>query len=499
MIGSESFAWNNDARSLFQNNMANVYVLNMRTFSAVDKNENNIIEKELAEESGTFTGAISRLDSLAAIGVNTLHLLPITPVGRIKALGTAGSLYAMDDFGSLNPQLDDKKNNLSVLEEARAFVDAAHKKGIRVIVDLPSCGSYDLFLRRPELFELGTDGKGIIPADWTDVRLFKVKEKDGSLNQELLAEHKKFIDLVKKINADGIRADVATIKPYEFWQILITYARKDDPQFLFLAEASPAWTEKIEKVETFTPYDKLLSAGFDSYLGDFMNYGKFVSASDLFVANEDAKKLSKVYGAPKSIVLNFATHDDISPMLVNSNYSTQLLWLAFTLPGNTYFVNGFLTGDFYGDSYANRKANVSYTDDETYYVHKGKLDIFNFSRRAGGNFSGIIRDYMMAAAFKRSLASLFDETPDILKTTNKDIFAYSYNNGGNKVVVIFNHNSQIESSGQVIYKDISTFDELMPLKMPNGTISYQKGKFDMRLAPSDIAVFWSTTQSGQNK
>ena len=177
MIGSESFAWNNDARSLFQNNMANVYVLNMRTFSAVDKNENNIIEKELAEESGTFTGAISRLDSLAAIGVNTLHLLPITPVGRIKALGTAGSLYAMDDFGSLNPQLDDKKNNLSVLEEARAFVDAAHKKGIRVIVDLPSCGSYDLFLRRPELFELGTDGKGIIPADWTDVRLFKVKEK----------------------------------------------------------------------------------------------------------------------------------------------------------------------------------------------------------------------------------------------------------------------------------------------------------------------------------
>ncbi len=499
LIAQPVFAWHNDARSLFQNNAANVYVLNIRTFSASDTNENQIIDIEAGEKVGTFIGAIKRLDSLAALGINTVHLLPITPIGRIKSLGTAGSLYAMDDFASINPQLDDKNNDLSVFDEAKIFIDEAHKRGIRVIIDLPSCGSYDMFLRRPELFESGADGNGIIPADWTDVRLFKVKENDGTLNRDLLAEHKKFIDMIKKLGADGIRADVATIKPYEFWQELISYARSNDPQFLFLAEASPIWKEKIEKVETFTTYDKLLRAGFDSYLGNFMNYQKFESAAELFVANKEAKKHSEDIGANKSIILNFATHDDISPMLINSNYPTQLLWLAFTLPGNAYFVNGFITGDFYNYPYANRRANVSYTDDETYYVHKGKLDIFNFSRRAGGSQTNLISSFMMASSFKARFLDLLNREPDILKTSNKDIFAYEYNDGTNKVVVILNHNSQIEASGNVTYKNIKSFEELVPLKMPSGTIMYNKRKFEVRLAPSDIAVFWGTAQSSQNK
>ena len=499
LVAQPVFAWHNDTRDLFQNNAANVYVLNIRTFSANDTNENQIIDIEEGEKVGTFTGAIKRLDSLAVLGINTLHLLPITPVGRIKALGTAGSLYAMDDFSSINPQLDDKNNDLSVFQEAKMFVDEAHKRRIRVIVDLPSCGSYDMFLRRPELFELGIDGNGVVPADWTDVRLFKVKESDGTLNRDLLLEHKKFIDMLKKLGVDGVRADVATIKPYEFWQELISYARSNDPQFLFLAEASPAWSEKIEKVSTFTPYDRLLKAGFDSYLGDFMNYPKFESAADLFEANKEVKKLSSSIGSSKSIILNFATHDDISPMLVNSNYPSQLMWLAFTLPGNTYFVNGFMTGDFYNYPYANRKAKVSYTDDETYYVHKGKLDIFNFSRRAGGSQSNMFNSFMMASSFKFRFLDLLNTEPNILKTSNNDIFAYEYNSGESKLVVILNHNSQIETSGKVVYKNIRSFEELVPLKMPSGTIMYNKGKFEVRLAPSDIAVFWGASQSSQNK
>lgn len=497
-LNSMSLAWNNDARTLFQENRANVYVLNIRTFSSNDKNGNGIIDIEEGERVGTFTEAIKRLDSLVTNKINVIHLLPITPVGKIKALGTAGSLYAMDDFSSINPQLDDKTNDIDVLEEARWFVDAAHKKGIRVIVDLPSCGSYDMFLRRPELFEKGVDGNGVIPADWTDVRLFRVFEKDGSLNEELLAEHKNFIRMLKYIGADGVRADVATIKPYEFWQILINYARKDDPQFLFLAEASEAWTDKIANVSVFTPYDKLLSAGFDAYLGDFMNYQKFASAHDLFKSYNNSKKLGQVNGVKKSIVLNFATHDDLSPMLVNSNYPSQLLWLSATLPGNMYFVNGFLSGDMYTYLYANRKANVSYTDDETYYVHKGKLDIFNFSRRAGGNVSSLTREYALASGFKASLYQLLEETPSVLKTTNKDIWAYEYHDAQNKLLVIFNHNPYMEVSGQVNYKGIDSFDELIPIKLPSGELTYNKGKFDMRLGPSDIAVFWGPRQTGKN-
>ena len=148
-----------------------------------------------------------------------------------------------------------------------------------------------------------------------------------------------------------------------------------------------------------------------------MNYQKFQSAGDLFNAYKNSKKLSETYGSTKSIILNFATHDDISPMLVNSNYPTQLIWLSATLPGNTYFVNGFMTGDFYNYPYANKKADVSYTDDETYYVHKGKLDIFNFSRRAGGNVLTLANDYSLASTMKVKLNDLLKNEPNILKTS----------------------------------------------------------------------------------
>lgn len=498
-LSASAAVWKNDLRTLFQEGKANIYAINIRTFSANDNNHNEIIELEKGETPGTFTGAIKRLDNLAMNGVNTIHLLPITPVGKLKALGTAGSLYAMDDFSTLNPQLDDKTNFYTVFEEAKMFVEEAHKRNIRVIVDLPSCGSYDMFLRRPELFSMGNDGKDVTPADWTDVRLFRTREKDGAINEDLFEAHKSFVDLVQRLGADGIRADVATIKPYEFWQMLINYARRNDPQFLFLAEASPAWGEPAAKEAEFTSYDKLVSAGFDGYLGDFMNYPKFTSAQELFNSYNEAKKLSERYGAKKSILLNFATHDDISPMLVNSNYPSQLLWLAATLPGNTYFVNGFMTGDFYIYSYANKKADISYTDDGYYYVHKGKLDIFNYSRRPGSNNQMLAQEYTIASNLKYRLGHLYKTEPVILKTSNKDIFAYEYHDDKNKIIVILNHNQSNEISGTVKYKGVSDFSMLLPIKSANGSITYEKGKFSVRLAPSDIAVFVFTTQYSQNK
>ena len=94
---------------------------------------------------------------------------------------------------------------------------------------------------------------------------------DEKINQDVLNAHKKFIDMILRIGADGIRADVATIKPYNFWAELIKYAREKDSQFMFLAEASDSWREPPSKYAEFTPYDKLLKAGFDGYYGSFFN------------------------------------------------------------------------------------------------------------------------------------------------------------------------------------------------------------------------------------
>ena len=242
--------WHNDLRSQFLQNKSIIYAINIRTFNAKDANKNEIIDND--EESGNFLNAIDRLDEIQNMGINTLHILPITPVGKLKALGTAGSVYALADFGSLNPQLKAPDSTLSVNEQAKKFISECHKRNIRVIIDLPSCGAYDLFITHPEYFVKDTSGQPIIPLDWTDIRIFNTNEEDVYL------QHKEFVDMIMTLGADGIRADVATMRPYSFWEDLIKYARSRDNEFMFLAEASNAWTEAPSQYAPFTTYDKLL-------------------------------------------------------------------------------------------------------------------------------------------------------------------------------------------------------------------------------------------------
>ena len=119
---------NNDLRTLFLNNKARICAINIRTFNAQDINGNEIIDE--GEECGNFLNAVERLDEIKDLGFNTLHVLPITPIGRLKALGTAGSVYSAADFWSINPQLVDKNSELNDIEQARRFVEECHKRNI---------------------------------------------------------------------------------------------------------------------------------------------------------------------------------------------------------------------------------------------------------------------------------------------------------------------------------------------------------------------------------
>ena len=369
-------------RTMFLNNKAIICGINIRNFNAKDANGNGIID--LNEESGNFINAIERLDEIKELGINVLHVLPITPIGKLKALGTAGSVYAISDFDSINPQLLDKNSSLTALEQAKLFIDEAHKRGISIVVDLPSCGAYDLFLSNPELFIKDKKQLSIVPTDWTDVRLFNTG-KNESLNQDLLDVHKRFVDMLMYIGADGIRADVATIKPSKFWEIIIEYARSKNPEFLFLAEASDSWREPPSKFAEFTPYDKLLLAGFDGYYGSFFNLKDWKTSEPFLEHIKFNKKLLTSYPEDKSVILSFTTHDEISPIILHGErFSVMIAWLEATLPYNPYFIDGFQTGDDYLYPWANVKAKSTDTDDDYYFVHRGKLDIFNFSRRPEG-------------------------------------------------------------------------------------------------------------------
>lgn len=426
-------------RTMFLNNHAVICGINIRSFNASDTNGNGIIDEN--EVGGNFINAIERLDEIKNAGINTIHLLPITPVGKLKALGTAGSLYAIADFAKVNNQLIDKTSKLTPTQQAKLFIDECHKRGIKVIIDMPSCGSYDLFLKQPELFLKDKKQLSIVPTDWTDVRLFNTGN-NKKLNQDLINVHKAFVDLVIEIGADGIRADVATLKPYKFWVEIIDYTRAKSPDFLYLAEASDSWREPPSSYAEFTPYDKLLEAGFDGYYGSFFDIKDWKTSSELYEHIKFNKKLLSSYAEGKSVILSFTTHDELSPILLHGeNYSKMICWLDATLPFNPYIIDGFLTGDDYIYPLANSKTDNTETDDDVYFMHRGKLDIFNFSRRPGGKYSEILSEYKNAIKFRNEysdIVTLGDFTP--LKTILPNIFAYARCYAGRTIIVIGNLN-----------------------------------------------------------
>ena len=484
---------NNNLRTMFLNNQANIMGINIRTFNAKDWNGNEIIDED--EESGNFINAIERLDEIKGLGINTLHVLPITPVGKLKALGTAGSLYAIADFEKINEQLIDKNSNLSAFEQAKLFIDESHKRGIKIIIDLPSCGSYDLFLKKPELFIKDDKNVSIVPTDWTDVRLLNTGNNE-KLNQDVLDAHKKFIDMIIKLGADGIRADVATIKPSKFWEEIISYAREKDKEFLFLAEASDSWREPPSKYAEFTPYDVLLKSGFDGYYGSFFNL-KDWNGNELIEHIKFNNKLLKSYIEPKSVIMSFTTHDEVSPVIIHgSDFSVMIAWLEAALPYNPYSIDGFAYGDEYIYPWANGKAEKTETDDDTYFVHRGKLDIFNFSRIPKGGAKGINRkvlnNFKEAYKFRSENIDLVTNgmfTP--FKTDDEKIFAFMISEKSKtpeRIIVLGNLDfKNTKKDVKIKIPKLSKNDDV-DIIHGDGSLKIHKRKLITELTPGEIEV-----------
>ena len=476
--------WVNDLRTLFLENRAIILGVNLRTFAAQDINKNGIIDED--EESGNFLNAIGRLDEIASLGVNTLHVLPIMKLGKKNALGTAGSLYAPASFTELNPQLRSKRSVLTLEKQAIKFINEAHKRNIRLIVDLPACGSYDLFLERPELFFKGHSNKGIAPQGWTDVRLFNAGG-EYNISSAVYKLYKEYVDYVMSLGFDGIRADVAHSKSAKFWRELITYSRKVDPQFMWLAECSDVWKDPIHSKAVFTPYNKLLEAGFDGFYGSYFNIKDWKKASKL--TDYIKFTMSLKYAEPKAVLGSFATHDDISPILASGpSYSKMIMWLNATLPVNSYSVDGFATGDSYIYFYGNKTAQKTETDNDKYFVHRGKIDIFNFSRKPGGRNMDLQENFIASNGFKNYIAPLIKNGEyKILKTSDDRVFAYAISYS--KTTVLVFGNMDFKNMIDTTIKVPNYNQDLLTVPIYIGTSPVaEKGKFKVKLEPNEVQV-----------
>ncbi len=177
---------------------------------------------------GTFAAAQKQLPRLAAMGVDIIWLMPIHPIGEANRKGTLGSPYAVRDYRSVNPELGTEG-------QFRAFVDEAHRLGLKVILDwVANHSAHDnpLTLSHPEWYTRTPEGALMSPAgtDWSDVADFDYSQP--GLRQYMTES---LVYWVREFGVDGYRADVAGYVPTDFWETARAELNRIKPVFM-LAE-----------------------------------------------------------------------------------------------------------------------------------------------------------------------------------------------------------------------------------------------------------------------
>jgi glycosidase len=177
----------------------------------------------------------AHLDRLAALGVNTLWLAPITA----SPPGDFG--YAVTDYFRVRPELGDSN-------DLRALIGAAHVRGLRVIMDfvpnhLSEQHAYfaDTALHAHasayfEFFARAKDGSAEHYFDWSNLKNLNYKNPEV---QRLVIEA--FAHWVREFDIDGFRIDAAwgpKERAPEFWPRWRTELKRIKPDLLLLAEAS---------------------------------------------------------------------------------------------------------------------------------------------------------------------------------------------------------------------------------------------------------------------
>jgi glycosidase len=176
-----------------------------------------------------FQGVESRLDSIRALGVNVIWLMPTYPIGVLKAVG---SPYSVKDYEGVNA-------DFGTLTDLRALVAQAHSLGMAVILDWEAnATSWDnsWITTNPSWYLMDGSGNIIIPpgTNYTDIAALNFANNDMRIAMIRAMKYWVFT-----ANVDGFRCDFADNVPTDFWsQALDSLNNITTHKLIYLAEGT---------------------------------------------------------------------------------------------------------------------------------------------------------------------------------------------------------------------------------------------------------------------
>jgi alpha-amylase len=185
-------------------------------------------------EEGTLKAVQTQLARLQNLGVGTIWLMPIFPIGEKNRKGTLGSPYSVRDYKMVNPDLGTKDDLIALVKEA-------HTLGMHVILDwVPNHTSWDhvWIHEHPEYytkvngqFSVPLNEKGEQIHDWSDVC-----DLDYANSATRLAMIDAMQYWVRACDIDGFRVDMAGLVPNDFWAEAIPRVQQEKKDLFFLSE-----------------------------------------------------------------------------------------------------------------------------------------------------------------------------------------------------------------------------------------------------------------------
>ena len=201
---------------------------------------------------GTLQAFSRQLPRLKDLGADILWFMPVHPISQDGRKGNLGSYYAVKDYKAINPEF-------GTLDDFRKVVDAAHKLGMKVIIDwVPNHSGRDnaWVTAHPDWYARNDRGEMYGPFDWTDVYKFDYSNPDM---RAAMTDAMKF--WLEKADIDGFRCDVAGQVPVTFWNECRPELEKVKKDIFMLAEATePELMEQAFDMAYNWPMKDLFSA-----------------------------------------------------------------------------------------------------------------------------------------------------------------------------------------------------------------------------------------------
>ena len=197
---------------------------------------------------GNFRGIIEKMDYIASLGVDILYLNPISK-------SFSSHRYDTGDYKTPDPML-------GTMEDFTALCDAAHRRGIRIILDgvYSHTGSNSLYFNKEKAFpgDGAYNSKKSPYYSWYDFRqwpnsyrcwwdfdtLPTVNKLDPAFLEYIITGEDSVVAHWLKAGCDGFRLDVADELPNEFMDLFKKRIRAIRPDALLLGEV---WEDASNK------------------------------------------------------------------------------------------------------------------------------------------------------------------------------------------------------------------------------------------------------------